>query len=151
MPMDNVTQTALSADSASQALEEYLTAAEAGTAPPRAEFLARYPELAEDLDACLAALRFIGRAAEGPRSVVAGVAEVEPPEQSPGQLGDFRLIREVGRGGMGVVYEAEQVSLGRRVALKVLPFAASLDPRQLQRFHNEARAASVCPSTNCMA
>jgi WD40 repeat protein/serine/threonine protein kinase len=43
---------------------------------------------------------------------------------------------------MGVVYEAEQMSLKRRVALKVLPFAATLDPRQLQRFHNEARAAA---------
>ena len=52
------------------------------------------------------------------------------------------MIREVGRGGMGVVYEAEQISLGRRVALKVLPFAATMDPRQLQRFHNEARAAA---------
>ena len=57
-------------------------------------------------------------------------------------LGDFRIVREVGRGGMGVVYEAEQISLGRRVALKVLPFAATLDPRQLQRFQNEARAAA---------
>jgi serine/threonine protein kinase/Flp pilus assembly protein TadD len=59
-----------------------------------------------------------------------------------GVLGDFRIVREVGRGGMGVVYEAEQVSLKRRVALKVLPFAATMDPRHLQRFHNEARAAA---------
>jgi serine/threonine protein kinase/tetratricopeptide (TPR) repeat protein len=59
-----------------------------------------------------------------------------------GQLGDFRLLREVGRGGMGVVYEAEQLSLNRRVALKVLPFAAALDPRRLQRFKNEAQAAA---------
>jgi tetratricopeptide (TPR) repeat protein len=139
----NETPAALAADSMTRALEEYLAAAEAGTAPPREEFLARYPQLAEDLDACLAALRFIGRAAPGPHSVLASVAEVQPPEQSPGQLGDFRIIREVGRGGMGVVYEAEQVSLGRRVALKVLPFAATLDPRQLQRFHNEARAAAA--------
>ena len=43
---------------------------------------------------------------------------------------------------MGVVYEAEQVSLDRRVALKVLPFASVLDPTQLRRFHNEARAAA---------
>ena len=59
-----------------------------------------------------------------------------------GHLGDFRLVREVSRGGMGVVYEAVQVSLGRRVALKVLPNAAALDPRHLQRFHVEAQAAA---------
>src|SRR5205807_183146 len=59
-----------------------------------------------------------------------------------GCLGDYRLIREIGRGGMGVVYEAEQISLARRVALKVLPMAAALDPRQLQRFRLEAQAAA---------
>jgi eukaryotic-like serine/threonine-protein kinase len=63
-------------------------------------------------------------------------------ESERGRLGDFRIIREIGRGGMGVVYEAEQISLSRRVALKVLPFAAALDPRQLQRFKNEASAAA---------
>src|SRR5262249_58254722 len=59
-----------------------------------------------------------------------------------GQLGDFRLLREIGRGGMGVVYEAEQISLRRPVALQDLPFAAALDPRQLQRFTIEALAAA---------
>src|SRR5947209_11186645 len=59
-----------------------------------------------------------------------------------GELGDYRILREIGRGGMGVVYEAEQISLGRRVALKVLPFAPALDARQLQRFQNEARASA---------
>jgi serine/threonine protein kinase/tetratricopeptide (TPR) repeat protein len=58
-------------------------------------------------------------------------------------LGEYRIVREIGRGGMGVVYEAEQLSLGRRVALKVLPSAASLDPRQRQRFQVEAQAAAL--------
>ena len=67
---------------------------------------------------------------------------------APGRLGDYRIIREVGRGGMGVVYEASQISLNRRVALKVLPFAAVLDKRQLQRFKNEAQAAAQLHHTN---
>ncbi|MDR3636576.1 MAG: serine/threonine-protein kinase [Isosphaeraceae bacterium] len=57
-------------------------------------------------------------------------------------VGDFRIAREVGRGGMGIVYEAEQLSLGRRVALKVLPLAAAMDPRALQRFQLEAQATA---------
>jgi serine/threonine protein kinase len=72
----------------------------------------------------------------------------QPPPSYERQLGDFRIIREVGRGGMGVVYEAEQISLGRRVALKVLPFAATLDARQLQRFKNEAMAAAQLHHTH---
>jgi WD40 repeat protein/serine/threonine protein kinase len=66
-------------------------------------------------------------------------------------LGDFRIIREIGRGGMGVVYEAEQLSIGRRVALKVLPFAAMLDRQQLNRFKNEARAAGTLDHPNIVA
>jgi serine/threonine protein kinase len=77
-------------------------------------------------------------------SAPADVGAGDPPGVGAaiGQLGDFRLLREIGRGGMGVVYEAEQISLERRVALKMLPFAAAIDPRQLQRFKNEALAAA---------
>jgi WD40 repeat protein/serine/threonine protein kinase len=55
---------------------------------------------------------------------------------------DFRLGREIGRGAMGVVYEAEQISLRRKVAVKILPRGAALDPQRLQRFRNEAQAAA---------
>ena len=68
-----------------------------------------------------------------------------------GVLGDFQIIREAGRGGMGVVYEATQISLGRRVALKVLPFASVMDKRQLQRFKNEAMAAAALDHPNIVS
>ena len=64
------------------------------------------------------------------------------------QLGDYRIIREVGRGGMAIVYEAEQESLGRHVALKVLLRHSRLDPRQTARFQREARAAARLHHTN---
>ena len=60
----------------------------------------------------------------------------------------YKITSELGRGGMGVVYEAEQLSLGRRVALKVLPFAAVFDERHLQRFKNEAQAAAFLHHNN---
>jgi hypothetical protein len=76
-----------------------------------------------------------------PSAAAAACVGVQPE----GPLGDFRIIREVGGGGQGVVYEAVQISLGRRVALKVLPLAATLDPRQMQRFKKEAQAAAHRP------
>jgi serine/threonine protein kinase len=76
-------------------------------------------------------------------------AHLEAVGRAPSdRLGDFRLLREIGRGGMGVVYEAEQVSLGRRVALKVLPRQALLDPEAVERFRRESRAAARLHHTN---
>ncbi len=68
--------------------------------------------------------------------------------QPAGVLGDFRLGREIGRGGLGVVYEARQVSLGRRVAVKVLAPSSRLDPRQRRRFAIEAQAAAALQHPN---
>src|SRR4029079_6405470 len=67
---------------------------------------------------------------------------------APRILGDYRILRGIGRGGMGVVYDAEQRSLNRRVALKVLPMAAALDARQFQRFQLEAQAAACLHHNN---
>src|SRR5437016_4839142 len=69
---------------------------------------------------------------------------VKPPDR----LGDFRILREIGRGGMGVVYQAEQVSLGRHVAVKVLASPRVLDPKHVERFHREAKAAARLHHTN---
>jgi WD40 repeat protein/serine/threonine protein kinase len=140
--MTNSHPTAVSEVRLAQALDTYLAALEAGTPPDKNEILARYPELAEDLEACLASLEFIRRAAVKPSAPAPAGDSPLGADLPTGVLGDFRILREIGRGGMGVVYEAEQLTLDRRVALKILPLAGALDPKQLQRFKNEARAAA---------
>jgi len=135
------------------AVQEYTAAKEAGRELKREDLLARYPDVADDLAACLEGLAFVNSAAAqipgAPQSSVAASGEpVDDEPLSARPLGDFRLTREIGRGGMGVVYEAVQLSLGRRVAVKVLPLASALDSRQLQRFRNEAQAAAQLHHTN---
>src|SRR5262249_318743 len=106
--------------------------------------LQRYPEVADELASCLDSLELLSAAAPHLQQDATVSCSAAPPAAAtlPEPLGDFRIVREIGRGGMGVVHEAGQLSLGRRVALKVLPFAATLDQRQLQRFKNEAQAAA---------
>jgi WD40 repeat protein/serine/threonine protein kinase len=118
-------------------LDEFRERCKRGERPDVEEYAARHPQAAELLRKVLATVGLLDLSLSG--EARADVLGSELPE---GTLGDFRLLREVGRGGMGVVYEAEQISLRRRVALKVLPFAAVLDPRQLRRFQNEAQAAA---------
>jgi|GEM_PF-4490710 len=126
-----------------EALEEYERAQERGTPISDAELLTRYPDLSDDLRDCLSSLRVIRRERGSDDDIASPVFNPLPDELLADRaIGDYRLIREIGRGGMGVVYEAEQISLRRTVALKLLPFAALLDPRHLQRFKNEACAAA---------
>jgi WD40 repeat protein/serine/threonine protein kinase len=131
-------------------LADYLRAAEDGRAPDRMELLAGHPDLAPELAAFFAGQDRFGRLTAPLRDAVSAVQEstIEEKLAEGGRLGDFHILREIGRGGMGIVYEAEQISLGRRVALKVLPFAATLDPKQMQRFKNEAQAAAGLHHTN---
>jgi serine/threonine protein kinase len=127
-----------------EALDQYVAALEAGEKPSRKAFLARHAEIAEALAECLDGMEALHVATSSTSQAGSvpgrGAASAERLLGMP--LGDFRLVREIGRGGMGTVYEAEQLSLGRRVALKVLPFAAALDDKHLQRFKNEAQAAA---------
>jgi serine/threonine protein kinase len=119
----------------------YLAELEAGRKPDRQAYLRRHPERAAQLRECLDGIDMA-------HAVGSSIAPPPEPECRLETLGDFQIIREVGRGGMGIVYEAVQLSLGRRVALKVLPFAASLDAKHLQRFKTEAHAAAGLHHTN---
>ena len=93
------------------ALEEYAKLKRAGRLPPRGEFLARYPVIAEALGECLDGLELVENAAS--HFARRAATEVSATDVSPpAQLGEFRLIREIGRGSMGVVFEAEQGSGG---------------------------------------
>jgi serine/threonine protein kinase/WD40 repeat protein/Tfp pilus assembly protein PilF len=126
--------------------DEFMERLRRGERPDVEDYARRHPQIAAVLRHVLPALEVIGSRAPG---WPAGSAPTSTSELQPeGALGDFRLVREIGRGGMGVVYQAVQISLGREVALKVLPFAAALDSKQLQRFKNEAQAAAHLHHTN---
>src|SRR5579871_2989299 len=127
--------------SLARVLDDYVALLRAGNAPTVAELLAEHPDLADDLEGCLAYLDLIHQAGQPARDKSKPSLTLDAYHENTA-LGDFRIVREIGKGGMGVVYEAEQLSLNRRVALKVLPLAAALDSRQLQRFKNEAQAAA---------
>lgn len=124
-----------------QLLDDYLAEVETGIAPDLDRLLAGYPHLAVPLRRYLDSVNFLHRATTLAAGSLPSRA-VESAMPTERMLGDYRLLREIGRGGMGVVYEAWQVSLDRRVALKVLPFAAVLDPKYIARFQNEVRAAA---------
>ena len=127
-----------------QLVDELIAQLQAGAAPDWSALAREHPDYVtrlRNMAQTLEALDDLSSADDRVLSSVAPLTVAEGP--IAGLLGDFRILREVGRGGMGVVYEAEQVSLNRRVALKVLPLAATLDPRQLQRFRHEARAAGL--------
>ncbi len=137
------------ADPFGQIADEFVEALRRGQRPSVEEFARRYPQHADDIREILPALALMERAktddaASGQRRQ-ANLAAAALPLQ---QLGDYQILREVGRGGMGVVYEAQQLSLSRHVAIKVLPSHALLDPRQLGRFQREARSAARLHHTN---
>lgn len=124
-------------------MEEFVDRRRAGEEPLVEEYVRRYPELADEIRELFPALLLMEDA-----GVELEDDQITADGTTLKQLGDYRILREIGRGGMGVVYEAEQESLGRHVAIKVLPYHALMDPQQLQRFQREARAAAQLHHSN---
>jgi serine/threonine protein kinase/Flp pilus assembly protein TadD len=127
-----------------QLAEEFLTRYRRGERPASTEYAARHPELAERIRELFSALVLMEDVRPDPPTT----ADAPRDEGALRRLGEYRIVREIGRGGMGIVYEAEQESLGRRVALKVLAPGALGDARQVERFQREARAAARLHHTN---
>jgi serine/threonine protein kinase len=130
--------------------EEYLRRYRQGEQPTLEEYLERYPDLAEQIRAVFPALIAVERLKPLCTDASEPVSGDAPASPAGGQerVGAYLLLRVIGCGGMGVVYEAEHESLGRRVALKVLPVDLARNAKLLARFRREARAAAQLHHTN---
>jgi serine/threonine protein kinase/WD40 repeat protein len=133
-------------DPVEELADSFLERYRRGERPSLSEYTRQYPELAEQIRELFPALVVVEELGSlgGAASTVAKREAFRLPEH----LGEYRLVREIGRGGMGIVYEAVQESLGRHVALKVLPYHGLLNPSHLERFRREARAVARLHHTN---
>jgi serine/threonine protein kinase len=126
--------------------DEFAARYRAGERPSLTEYTDRYPALADEIHDLFPTMVEIEQVKDDHQQET----DQRSAPAFPGleQVGDFRIIREVGKGGMGIVYEAEQVSLGRHVALKVLPRNMLLDQKAKRRFEREAKSAAKLHHTN---
>src|SRR5262249_1705845 len=136
-------------DAVGKVAEAFLARYRRGERPSLTEYTEKYPELAEqirELFPALVVMEELG-SVDGPR---AGLSAWTVPGGGamPERLGDYRILRQVGRGGMGSVYEAVQESLGRHVALKVLSSCGLVSPTSRERFRREACASARLHHTN---
>lgn len=117
-----------------------------GDRPTIEEYARRHPEFGDSIRRMFPLVASLERIKLNEQLEVGGGATMAG--HSISQLGDFRILREIGRGGMGIVFEARQESLGRNVAIKVLPKHSLLDDEAMRRYRREAQAAAAMHHAN---
>ncbi len=129
--------------------DEFSNALRDGSNPSVAEFADRVPDMREQALALLQSIVMFEKVSqqEGSRHRIDRTT-TRFAQRNLDVLGDFKIIREIGRGGMGIIYEAEQLSLKRRVALKVLGLGVADSQKQLERFRRESEAIARLHHTN---
>src|SRR5262245_45499110 len=139
-------------DPIGQIADEFVARLRRGEDPSITEYTRRDPANADRIRAVMSALQVVEKLkpGAGPAAALSGgpsanLTRVEPITEL---IGDYRIVREIGRGGLGVVYEAEQQSLRRRVAVKLLPPYALADGKARERFRREANVAARLHHTN---
>ncbi len=143
-------------DVVEQLAESFQARLRRGERPSLEEYVARCPERADDIRELFPALVEMEQLKPMVEAVAGLVDQPPPPAEPhsgpvahhPERLGDYQILRVIGVGGMGVVYEAEHESLKSRVALKVMHPRFRTDPTYLRRFHTEARSAARLHHTN---
>jgi tetratricopeptide (TPR) repeat protein/tRNA A-37 threonylcarbamoyl transferase component Bud32 len=150
-----MTDTHCSDDPVDDLAEEFARRWRDGERPTVEEYAARFPQWAEQIRDVFPAVLMMeefkprrGDAPGGATAVAAVGSTADTAVAPPARLGDYRLVREIGRGGMGVVYEAVQEPLGRPVAIKVLPGQLFSNDKLRSRFQRESRAAARLHHTN---
>jgi serine/threonine protein kinase len=146
MPLPLDTEDASNRDPLDALAEEYALRVRRGEEPSIEEFVDRYPERGEEIRRLLPTIAFLERRKRGvsPATTQAGSPR-HPRGDGPAieRLGDYRIVRELGRGGMGIVYEAVHELLGKKVAIKILPRHARGDSVSRERFLREARVVAM--------
>src|SRR5262245_31082105 len=133
------------------AIAEYLQAAEAGSPPHRESWLAKHADLHEELEQFLADRSAFRAAAQPVEQLTLPLRDVSSGDHPAVRyFGDYELVAEIARGGMGVVYRARQVSLNRLVALKMILAGQLASPADVQRFRAEAEAAANLDHPNIL-
>ena len=129
--------------------EEFLDRHKRGQRPTIGEYCDRHPELADEIRDVFEALLVVEELKPDSNDENGSFGDrTQRDGRQVERMGDYCILREIGRGGMGVVYEAEQEALGRRVALKVLPGTLAGDARARERFQREARATARMHHSN---